>query len=73
MKNYFTRSICIIAFLYLHGLTSSLACTAPDNAGSIQGKTTFCQGEKVTFTVPKIGLAISYQWIFPSNTQIISG
>lgn len=53
------------------GVTSSLPVTVnvlPQNAGSITGITTVCQGQNsVTYTVPSIPYANSYVWTLPSG------
>ncbi len=54
------------------GTTSTLPITInvlPQNAGSITGTTTVCQGQSsVTYTVPTIANATSYIWTLPSGT-----
>ncbi len=54
------------------GTTSTLPITInvlPQNAGSITGTTTVCQGQSsVSYTVPTIANATSYIWTLPSGT-----
>jgi hypothetical protein len=73
MKNNLSFILRLFALLFVFGLSKTQACTEPDKAGSIGGKTTFCAGEKETFSIPKINLASSYKWTFPAMTQIVSG
>jgi len=57
------------------GALSSVNITVdplPDNAGSISGNTTVCQGESgLVYTVGAIANATSYVWILPSGTNLI--
>jgi len=54
-----------------NGTTSTLAITVgslPEAAGSISGNTTVCQGENaVTYTVPTIANATTYEWTLPTG------
>ena len=58
------------------GETSSLAVVVdplPVAAGTIAGKSTVCQGENmVTYSVPVINYATSYEWIYSGNNVTIS-
>ncbi len=46
----------------------------PDNAGTITGPTSVCQGETgVVYTVPAIANATGYSWTVPTGATITSG
>ncbi len=53
---------------------SVLVSTPPYAAGTITGSSTVCKGSSgIVYTVPLISNALTYNWLVPAGTSIISG
>ncbi|MFN6946227.1 MAG: glycosyl hydrolase family 8, partial [Cytophagaceae bacterium] len=50
------------------------SCTLPENAGAITGNTTVCSGQTgVSYSIPAVTGATSYNWTLPTGATIASG
>ncbi|PIX32995.1 MAG: hypothetical protein COZ59_11045, partial [Bacteroidetes bacterium CG_4_8_14_3_um_filter_31_14] len=71
-----TTSESIVVVVSNITITDTTFCCSPgpDNAGTISGTTTVCQGQSgVTYSVPAVGNATGYNWTLPSGATIASG